>query len=214
MSYVRRKFFRNVRYDPASLPRTLAGRALFHKRPQLGQLLGRFGSRPNFLIIGVQKGGTTSLYSYLAAHPRVSPALGKEVHYFDFHYGCGERWYRAHFVPQAWSDVRGLQTGEASPEYLFCPAAPQRVAAFDPGMKLIVMLRNPVERAYSQYQMSRRRGSETLSFAEALALEPERLEAERRRLGAVAAHARGKSHRHHSYQSRGYYAEQLKVWFE
>lgn len=132
------------------------------------------------------------------------------MHYFDFHYGCGERWYRAHFVPQAWSDVRGLQTGEASPEYLFCPAAPQRVAAFDPGMKLIVMLRNPVERAYSQYQMSRRRGSETLPFAEALALEPERLEAERRRLGAVAAHARGKSHRHHSYQSRGHYASSLR----
>lgn len=187
------------------------GRALPHKTPQVGRLLGRFGAQPNFLTLGVQEEGTTSLYRYLALHPRVSPALVKEVHYFDFHYGCGATWYRAHFAPQARLAARGLRTGEASPEYIFSPDAPQRVAASFPDVKLIVMLRNPVERAYSQYQMSVRRGFETLPFAEALALEPERLAAER--LGVEPAYARGSSHRHHSYLAKGHYAEQLEAWF-
>jgi hypothetical protein len=213
MTYRWRKLLRRVRDDPASLPGSLVGRALSHKTPRIGRLLGRFGAQPSFLILGVQKGGTTSLYHYLALHPRVSPALVKEVHYFDFHYGCGASWYRAHFAPQAWLTARGLQTGEASPEYLFSPDAPQRVAASLPDVKLIVMLRNPVERAYSQYQMSVRRGSETLPFAEALAREPKRLAVERQQLGAELAYARGSSHRHRSYLAKGHYAEQLEAWF-
>ena len=213
MNYAWRKFLRNVREDPSTILGAAALRALSPRRPQLARMIGRYGARPKFLIIGVQKGGTTSLYSYLAVHPQIRAAIIKEVHYFDFYYPCGEAWYLAHFVPERWL-LDGQLTGEASPEYIFSPFAAERVAAFDPDMKLIVMLRNPVERAYSQYQMSLRRERETLPFAEALAQEPERLKNERERMGAERAFARGGSHIHQSYQLKGHYAEQLETWFK
>ena len=204
---------RQLRGDPYSLPRLLAKRALSPKRPGFGRLVGR-GKHPDFLIIGTQKGGTTSLYSYLSAHRHVSAAVTKEVHYFDFHYGCGDAWYRAHFAPAVWLRARRQLTGEASPGYLYNPYTPARVAASLPDAKLIVMLRDPAERAFSHYQMSVRRGREHLPFAEALDREAERLSGERRRLGLEAAFARGPSHRNHSYLARGHYAEQLEGWLE
>ena len=211
--YEQHKRFRQLRGDPLSLPRLVAKRALSPRQPGFGRLIGG-GKRPDFLVIGTQKGGTTSLYSYLTAHRHVSPALTKEIHYFDFHYGCGDAWYRAHFVPAAWLSARRKMTGEASPGYLFNPYTPARVAAFASEVKLIVMLRHPVERAFSHYQMSVRRGRETLSFGEALDRESERLLGERRQLGSEAAFAQGFSHRNHSYLTRGHYAEQLERWLE
>ncbi len=213
MNYAWRKFFRNAREDPPSVFGAAARQFLSHRRPQLGRWLGRRGARPKFLILGVQKGGTTSLYSYLTAHPLIRSAVVKEVHFFDFHYACGESWYRAHFVPASWLQP-GQITGEASPEYIFSPFAAKRVEAFDPDMKLIVLLRNPVERAYSQYQMSLRRERETLTFPEALEREEERLRAERERMGEERAFARGLSHIHQSYKAKGHYAEQLETWFK
>lgn len=209
----RHRRLRELRDDPHLLPRLLAKKTLSPKRPGFGRLIG-VGKRPDFLIIGTQKGGTTSLYSYLAAHRHVSAAMTKEVHYFDFHYGCGDAWYRAHFAPAAWLRARRQLTGEASPGYLYNPYTPERVAASVPDAKLIVMLRNPVERAFSHYQMSVRRGREHLPFDEALDSEAERLLGERRRLGTEAAFAHGPSHRNHSYLTRGHYAEQLEGWLE
>ncbi len=188
--------------------------ALSHKKPAVARLIGRFGTKPNFLIIGTQKGGTTSLYGYLAAHPKVFSALVKEVHYFDFHFDCGLNWYLAHFPPKVLTRSRGALTGEASPEYLFTPQTPARVAELLPDARLIVMLRNPIDRAYSQYQMSVRRGRETLPFEQAVQLEAERLADERAQLGEEVAYAHGGAHRHHSYLLRGHYAEQLERWFE
>ncbi len=213
MHYNQHKRLRQLKSDPYSLPRLLAKRALSPKRPGFGRFIGR-GKRPDFLIIGAQKGGTTSLYGYLAAHRHVSAALTKEVHYFDFHYSCGDAWYRAHFAPAVWLRARRQLTGEASPGYLYNPYTPARVAACVPDAKLIVMLRNPVERAFSHYQMSVRRGRESLPFGEALDREAERLLGERRRLGVQAAFAQGPGHRNHSYLARGHYAEQLEGWLE
>jgi hypothetical protein len=158
---------------------------------------------PNFAIIGTQKGGTTSLYQYLGRHPDVEPAFKKEIHYFDIHFARGLDWYRAHFPLQT-ADV---VTGEASPSYLFHPRAAERMHATIPGIRLIVLLRNPIERAFSHYQMNVRKGIETLSFEEATAREPERL-----RQGDGPD--REQHWRWFSYVSRGHYAEQLQRWLD
>ena len=212
MLYERQKRLRQLRNEPGALPRLLFKSALSHRRPGFGQLIGKWGNKPDFLIIGTQKGGTTSLYSFLTLHPQVRAAATKEIHYFDFYYPCTEAWYRAHF-PRVGRES-GIMTGEASPGYLFNPYAAARAAAFSESLKLIVMLRDPVERAISHYSMSLRREREHLPFAAALELEAERLWAERRELGHERAFAEGISHRNHSYLARGHYAEQLTTWLE
>ncbi|WP_433527954.1 sulfotransferase family protein [Micromonospora sp. CA-263727] len=164
------------------------------------------GALPDFLVIGGQRCGTTSLYHYLAGHPEVRVATGKELQFFSLHHGRGERWYRAHF-PAA---VPGLRSFEASPYYLFHPSVPQRVAATLPRARFVALLRDPVERAYSHYLHTRSYGAEPLSFADALRAEPERLAvALRRGPDTRSAHT---ALRHHSYLARGRYAEQLERW--
>lgn len=155
---------------------------------------------PDFVVIGTQRGGTTSLYRYLAGHPDVVAAWRKEVHYFDRYYSKGIDWYRAHFPLR---DEEGV-VGEASPSYLFHPAAPTRARATIPAAQIIVLLRNPVDRAYSHYQMKVRRGVETLPFAEAIEREPERL--------GDSEELAGTAWRHFSYVARGEYANQLDRW--
>src|SRR5437764_5111475 len=112
---------------------------------------------PDFLIIGTQRGGTTSLYHYLKTHPCVQLANTKDTHFFDKKFNKGLSWYRGHFPTRLgkYYTQRVRQqpfvTGEASPSYLFHPHAPGRVAQLLPSARLIVLLRNPVDRAYSQY---------------------------------------------------------------
>jgi hypothetical protein len=162
---------------------------------------------PDFLIIGAQKSGTTSLYHYLVAHPSIAPAKAKGVHYFEEHYGKGIRWYRSRFPV----DVNERLTGEATPEYLFYPHVPERVARDLPAVRLIALLRNPIDRAYSHYQHERALGAETLSFPDALAAEDDRLRGELERAYGDPEYL---SHAllHHSYRSRGLYADQLRRW--
>ncbi|MCU0568769.1 MAG: sulfotransferase domain-containing protein [Oculatellaceae cyanobacterium Prado106] len=182
---------------------------------------------PEFLIIGVQKGGTTSLYRYLEQHPCVASAFAKEVHFFDNHtrdykYGKGLSWYRSHFVYSSNKfyhhlvHQQHLMTGEGSPDYIFDVHAPQRIAQALPQAKLIVLLRNPVDRAYSHYLHNVRAPWDThrepLSFEEAIAAESTRLQGEREKL---LQDERYFSYRymHYSYLERGKYAEQLQTWF-
>ncbi|HEU4753558.1 MAG TPA: sulfotransferase domain-containing protein [Armatimonadota bacterium] len=171
---------------------------------------------PDFLIIGAQKGGTTSLYEYLAAHPCVGPAAIKEVHFFDLKWDRGVSWYRAQF-PTAQEKRRAEQatgqpflTGEATPYYLYHPPAAERAFSVVPAARLIVMLRNPADRAYSHYQHERRAGREPLSFEEALEREVERLAEEPEAMTGRAEFSSGR--RRHSYLARGRYAEQLERW--
>ena len=99
---------------------------------------------PDFIGIGAMKAGTTSLATYLFRHPSVGPPRRKEIHYFDSpEFQLGEGWYRAHFPVRR----PGMLTGEASPYYLTPPPCPRRVHALVPGARLVVMLRNPVDRA-------------------------------------------------------------------
>lgn len=104
---------------------------------------------PDFIIIGVQKGGTTSLYSYLTQHPQIAPATQKEIHYFDFNFDKSTDWYCSHFSTS--SEGEYLLAGEASPYYIFHPQVPQRIYDLFPQVKIIALLRNPVERAISHY---------------------------------------------------------------
>jgi hypothetical protein len=173
---------------------------------------------PEFLIIGAQRCGTTSVYKYLAEHPLVVSAsvATKGVHFFDTHYGNGLGWYRAHFpttVRRRWFQARhgaDLVTGEASPYYLFHPQVPHRIARDLPGVKLIAILRDPVERAYSQWQHELSRGFEALDrFEDALDAEPARLAGEIEAMQKDPDY-RSPAHQHWSYMARGRYAEQLE----
>ena len=188
-------------------------------RTLVGRGPGRGRALPDFVIIGAAKAGTTSLYAWLGEHPCVAPASTKEVHFFDYNYYRGEDWYRSHFPPR--SELAALRagqgapclTGEASPPYISHQWAPQRLAKLLPDAKLIVTLRNPIERAYSQFQMTRRENEEPLeSFADAVADEEARLAPERARCLADP--------RYNSwpigcwsYLMRSRYAEQLERWF-
>ena len=156
---------------------------------------------PEFLIIGAQKSGTTSLYNYLTQHPMVGTAFEKEVRYFNNHFDKGLNWYKAHFPLRIRSSQ--FMTGEGEPSYLPHPVAPQRVYELVPQVKLIVMLRNPVDRAFSHYQHRFIRDREPRSFEEVCATDKDTLRngwdglptGDLVRLG----------HWHYSYLPRGFY---------
>ena len=116
------------------------------------------GRLPDFLGLGVQKGGTTTLQRLLEQHPGAFLPDAKELHYFSLHFAQGEAWYRAQFAA-ARSDQR---CGEITPYYVFHPQAPDRVQALLPQAHLIVLLRDPVERVLSQYFHTQRLGLEPL----------------------------------------------------
>lgn len=163
---------------------------------------------PDAVILGAMKSGTTSLHHYLVQQPGVIEPLRKEVHYFDVNAERGESWYRAHFGRDG---EPGLNL-DSSPYYLFHPAVPRRLHALLPRAKLIVLLRDPVRRAYSHYWHERDKGREALSFEEAVAAETARLGDAPQRL-ADGSLARSHAHQHFSYLARGRYAEQLERWF-
>lgn len=167
---------------------------------------------PDFLVIGVMKGGTTSLFQYLAKHPQINPPFRKEIKFFDLHYKQGLNWYRAHFPLKA-KMTNGSITGEATPYYIFHPLAKQRIAKHLPNAKLIAVLRNPVDRAYSHYNHMVRVGREPLSFEDALGSEDERLLREEERIVTNPAYSAFK-HLHYSYKARGRYIEQIEKWLK
>jgi hypothetical protein len=177
-------------------------------------------SMPGFLIIGAERAGTTSLYRYLVNHPQVMPlTLGRKgAHYFDTNYDKGARWYRSHFPFELAVRARARRvgsdrvlTGEGCPYYVFHPLVPERVRALLPEVRLILMLRDPVSRAYSQYQHEVARGYEHLSFGQAIDAEPGRLSGQEERLRRDPGYY-SFSHQHHSYLSRGRYVEQIPRW--
>ncbi len=189
-------------------------RALARRGPGAGRLL------PDFVIIGAAKAGTTSLYGWLSEHPFVAPASTKEVHYFDYNYFRGLDWYRGHFPLERERDAfaqqhgRPFLTGEASPSYISHYWAPERLARRLPNVKLLVAFRNPIDRAYSQFQMSRREDEEPFgSFDEAIAAEAERLAPERVRMLADRTY-QSWPYGCWSYQDRSMYAEQLERWLK
>ena len=139
---------------------------------------------PDFLIIGFHKTATTSLYDYLIQHPNIGSATHKELHYFDTYFWRGLGWYKTHFPTKMMknriektSDQRFI-TGEATPNYVFYPEAHSRVKQSLPNVKLIVILRNPIDRAYSHYNYQKKlhRGAlENTTFEEIVTQEIEKM---------------------------------------
>jgi len=143
---------------------------------------------PGFLVVGAQRAGTTWLDRCLRGHPEVYlPVRRKELHYFDAHYERGAEWY-ASFFPPSEEAARYRAIGEITPRYLYDPVVPERVKRDLPGCRMIAILRDPVERAYSQYALAVRDDGERGSFEEFAARNPDTIE-------------------------RGFYARQLVRWF-
>lgn len=175
--------------------------------------------KPSFIIIGAARSGTTSLYNYLSQHPCILPAYRKEPTYFaNLYHKKNMIWYRAHFPTFAHKIFMEMKdkfqkviTGEASTYYLFYPYTAQRVNESLPSIKIIVMLRNPVDRAYSQYTQNKESGFEHLSFEEAIELEEERLKKDLVKLKEDHNYDSFELHKY-SYFKRSTYVDQLKIW--
>ncbi len=196
--------------------------AAHHTRVAAGRVAARptqsLRSMPDYLIIGGQRCGTTSLHNYLIQHPGVLPArFTKGVHWFDVAFDRSPGWYRGHFPLDARRRQIGQRlgygpvTGEGSPYYLFHPEVPRRVLQQIPDCRMIAVLRDPVERAWSAYHHERKRGFEDLDFEAALDAEPDRLAGQGARLASPGGHSY--DHLHHGYVARGRYAEQLERWY-
>lgn len=157
----------------------------------------------NFIICGTQKGGTSALDMYLRSHPEICMANKKEVHFFD-----NEAAFRAD-SPDYTSyhsfftlELQHKVVGEATPIYMYWRDAPRRIWQYNSDMKIIVLLRNPIDRAYSHWNMERQRNAETASFWESIRNEEER-----------CREALPYQHRVYSYIDRGFYLEQLRrLW--
>jgi hypothetical protein len=158
--------------------------------------------RVSFLIAGTQRGGTTALHTFLSAHPQIVFARRKEVHFFD-----DESLFRGGPAPDLYARYHGefppadeaAVIGEATPIYMYWKRAARRIRDYNPAMKLVVVLRNPIERAYSHYTLERNRHREPLSFSRAIRLE---------RLRCLRAWPL--QHRVFSYVDRGFYSRQIR----
>ena len=156
---------------------------------------------PNFIIIGSQRCGTTSLYTYLAQHPQILTPIKKEMDFFSWHFDRGIDWYLAHFPPIP--EEEQFLTGEASPSYFDCREAPERLYSAFPEVKLVVLLRNPVDRAISQFYRLSDLKWEGRSLDRAISDEIERL-------AQNPAYIIGEEPG--NYLARGRYVEFIKNW--
>jgi hypothetical protein len=201
--------------DKSSAPPTVK-RAAQTLSVAAGRLSSAARVLPGFLLTGGQRCGTTSMYRALSAHPAVlKPVLHKGVHYFDTGYDHGLAWYRGHFPLRATARRVEQRTGvrplafESAPYYLCHPLAAERIAGDLPGVRLIILLRDPVERAYSAHAHELARGFETEeSFERALELEEERLAGEVEKIIADPSY-HSHSHQHYAYLDRGRYIDYL-----
>jgi hypothetical protein len=165
----------------------------------------------NFLIVGAQKSGTTTLHAYLKEHPEIIMSARKEVHFFnkDEFFETIEpdySYYHSFFDEELINtQIIGLNKkllGEATPAYLYCRDAAKRIWQYNPSMKIIIILRNPIDRAFSHWNMEVSRGAESLSFSDALKYEPERCKQ------ALPA-----QHYVYSYLDRGFYSAQIREYW-
>jgi hypothetical protein len=207
--------------DPLARPRNLVSTAKWGTRFALvtaSRPTNRARMLPAFLIAGASRCGTTTMFDALSQHPAIcNPLLPwtREVHYFDNGYDRGLAWYQSHFPLKMRARRAASAIGaeplafESGPYYMFHPLAPERIHRDLPGVRLLVLLRDPVERAFSAHANSVSVHCETESFERALELEDSRLAGEAERIVADPTYP-SFSHRHHSYRIRGQYAEQLE----
>ena len=174
---------------------------------------------PDFLILGTEKGGTTSLYRDLIQHPFINSPVTKEISFFSRYYDRGLNWYRVCFPFKHHKFfVKNLQkknflTGEASVRYFDHPHAPERIKQLIPNVKLIILLRNPIDRAYSQYNMIVRGGFEKLTFQQAIQKEKDRTSEEYEKM-LMDKNYYSEIYFLYAYLNRGIYVDTLKKWMD
>lgn len=164
---------------------------------------------PNFFVIGASSGGSTSLYSYLKQHPQIFMSPNKEPHFFADKKGPGVIGYKKIKIDtlekyEALFDgvTNEKAIGEASVSYLYCPNTPSRIIDMVPDAKFVAILRDPVDRAYSNFKRCVWKNQDTVkTFEEALALEPTRIEED----GCPFVWL---------YKNKGFYYGQLKRYFD
>jgi ubiquinone/menaquinone biosynthesis C-methylase UbiE len=193
-----------------------ASRKLFN---QYCKVTHKLHTNPTYLIIGAAKCGTSSLHEYLMLHPCVGKVLTKQLHFFDRYFERGVEWYKV-CLPFVWNKFyiqsilkKNYATGEATAHYINHPLAANRVAKILPNVKIIVMLRNPIDRAYSHYQMEFDNKNEELSFEDAILEEPKRIEGEKEKLEKDTSYF-SKNYPHRAYLDGSKYVEQLEKWLE
>jgi hypothetical protein len=179
---------------------------------------------PDYLVVGAKRGGTTSLHHYLAEHPGVLPLFPrpqkiKGTYFFTDEWSRGTRWYLSHF-PTSVTRARVARrigyppvAGDSSPYYLFHPLAPTRAASIVPDARVVALLRDPVERAFSHYKERRSNGTEPLSFEEALDAEAARVDGAEERILGEPDHV-SFAHRHQTYVGQSRYAAPVRRWLE
>jgi hypothetical protein len=204
-------------------PRKLLAAQLRTGKPRDAYVaFGRFtASRrlvPEFVMVGASRAGTTSLFRALSTHPQLlRPTVAKGVRYFDVNAERPFSWYRAHFPVADVARRRTRAAGppvafEASGYYMFHPFAIQRLAVALPDVRIVAMVRDPIERAFSAWKHETARGFEWETFETALELEGQRLAGEVERMAQDPSYV-SFCHRHHSHRSRGEYVEQLERIF-
>jgi hypothetical protein len=177
-------------------------------------------TKPNLIIIGAQKAGTTSLYNYLVKHPDIYPAsipysnLKKEIHYYTLYPKKSQFWYRSHFptlltVINQWIKRKPYIAIESTPYYLFHPVAAQRMNLVTPNVKIIILLRNPIDRFISHYMHNKRAGREPLTMEQAINTYPDKIDLISKKITYIRNYA-NVEHGFRSYVERGFYAEQIK----
>lgn len=177
---------------------------------------------PDFLIIGAKRGGTTSLFNYLLMHPGVlglfpQVRTKKSTDFFFTSGATSDRWYRSHFHTTAYRSFLRRRLGytplggEASPHYVWDPRIAERARRHAPSARAILLLRDPVQRAWSHYQERRANGVETLSFEQALDVEEERTAGELERMLSDPGYY-SPAYDWYSYHQRGIYLPQLRNW--
>jgi hypothetical protein len=177
---------------------------------------------PDYFIIGTKRGGTTSLFNYLLFHPGVlglfpQPRAKKSTNYLFKELHRGPEWYRSHFHHAGYRSLLERRLGyrpvegEASPYYMWDPRIARLAHALNPDLKAIMLLRDPVERAFSHWQERVGQGVEPLTFEQALAAEPRRLEGELERMAAEPLYY-SEAHDFYAYRARGVYQPQIENW--
>ncbi len=168
-------------------------------------------NKPDFLVLGAQKSGAEALYGYLENHVQVIKEGVKQIHFFELNFDRGTEWYSKQLTRSVAGDK--VLLGEMTAYYIYHPLVAERVYKCFPDVKLIVMLRNPVQRAWLHYNLEVAIGCEKLEFEKAIASEGDRLKGEIEKIKADEGYY-SYNHQHYSYLSRGIYVEQIKNWLD
>jgi hypothetical protein len=180
-----------------------------YKKSLYYEAMGIFKKKPDIMIIGQMKCGTSTLYDYLVTHPKILPSARKEIKYYDYRFQYSFNWYKGNLGCWKWSDD-GLKSIDASPTYFSIPICAPRIRSDVPDVKIIILLRNPIDRAYSHYQMIVRNKNENLSFEEAIKNESIRV------TPLTEKNLKDPDYRNYitySYVRYGLYIEDLKRWY-